>query len=225
MGTARRDEAATALLELVRRLLVVGQRRHGRGVRAANVEQVTEALGQHPCLPRTGGGDDPGATRRVADCGELVGRQIGLRRCGGRSARAIAPRCSSGAPRGSRRLRRRGRTVHRRPTEACRRRGRGRRCPTPAPPARRKLGEPCARATRSALRCGRRSCSPTPGSAGARGRTRSGGSGRGRAEGGSRAPAGSWSRRRAPPPGIDGPTRPVAAFPGRPTARRAPADR
>ena len=61
---------------------------------------------------------------------------------------------------------------------------------------------PCARATRSALRCGRRSCSPTPGNGGAPGRTRSGGAGRGRADRRSRAPAGPWSRRRARSPRI-----------------------
>ena len=86
------------------------------------------------------------------------------------------------APGWGRRVLRRRRGVSRRPARC-------RPGPDSVTPRWANSGRPCARATRSALRCGRRSCSPTPGNEGALGRTRNGDSGRGPADGRSPAPA------------------------------------
>ncbi len=79
MGMPLARLAARSLDQLVGRSPVVGQRRHRGGVRPAPCDQMAEALRQDPGLARTGRGDHPGASRRMAHGGQLVRGQIGVR--------------------------------------------------------------------------------------------------------------------------------------------------
>ena len=79
VGTPRRHEIAASLRELVGGLLVVGEHRHGGWVDPALLQEVAEPLGQDPSLPRARWSDDPCATGGMADGGQLVRRQVGLR--------------------------------------------------------------------------------------------------------------------------------------------------
>ena len=187
-------------MEFVRGLLVVGEHGHGGRVRSALFHQVAQALGENPRLPRTRRGDDPGATRGMADRGELVRRPGRLRAWQWPTAESdpasVFQRCTIRIPLATPgRSERSSVDVEGRPVGEL---DVGR-SDLRQPPGGKTLARLCARATRSARRCGRRSCSPTRGSGGALVRTRIEGSGRGPADGRSQAPARSWSRPPAPP--------------------------
>ena len=178
-------------------------------------QQVAQPLGQHPGLARAGGGDDAGRPAGVGDGGQLVGRQRGRRRPVAGDGQAAGV---DGVPVDDRVVEpiERLAAARRRTTPACRRAGRRR----PGRRPRRPAGRPAPRATRPAPPTGRRRCWPTPGSAAARGRTRS--PGRARRAGGRRSPAASARRRRCPArrPPAGAATTPRAA--GRRRSRRRP---
>ena len=123
-------ELAAPVAQLAGRLRVEGEGGHGGRFHAAVLDQVAEALGEDPGLPRTRRGDDPCTARRDVPR-PPAGPGRGRPRVGGRRRATVTPPpCSSGARRRCHREVAGERTVPRRRTAVCRH------------PARCRLGPP-----------------------------------------------------------------------------------
>ncbi len=73
-------DVACAAFHLELRLLVVGDGQHAGGLEAPVLDEVTQPFGEHARLAGAGGGDDPRRAGAVADGGELVVGERGVRR-------------------------------------------------------------------------------------------------------------------------------------------------